>query len=196
MQNQRKIISSGEPVIVFEGKLGAIVSYPMLVDNGDGYKERNFERFVRPPGARIIAIKDKKIFLQKEHRLETTNEFDWRLPGGKVVDTFLEYKQYLNKDIPEEIILEAGRRELKEEASMDSDFVRIYKKSSCGASVAWDLYYIIAENTFPCDTVHHEAEEIIAGQWFTYSEVLEMCLDGSIDEDRSVAVLHQFIDQA
>lgn len=189
-----KMIQNGEPHIISEGKLGAIVGFPMLIDSGNGHVEKTFERFVRPPGTRIIAIKDNKIFLQKEHRLETKNEFDWRLPGGKVVDSFTEYKKYLGKEMPEQMIVEAGRRELQEEAKLDSNSIKIHKKSPCGASVEWDLYYLIALNIESHNNDHNEGEEIVDGKWFTFSEIEKMCVSGEIDEDRTVATLYQYIE--
>jgi 8-oxo-dGTP pyrophosphatase MutT (NUDIX family) len=194
MSQTRKVIPNGEPHIITEGKLGAIVGFPMLVDMGNGHVEKTFERFVRPPGTRIIAIRNTTIFLQKEHRQETKNGFDWRLPGGKVVDSFEEYKTYLGKEMPEQMIIAAGRRELQEEAQLDTQSITVFKKSTCGASVEWDLYYLIAENTVPYVNNHNEGEEIIDGKWFTYEEVLSMCISGEIDEDRTVATLYQFIE--
>lgn len=194
MNNQRKMIPNGDPFIIAEGKLGAIVGLPMLVDSGNGHTEKTFERFVRPPGTRIIALRDKTIFLQKEHRLEAKNGFDWRLPGGKVVDNFTEYKEYLGKTMPDNRIIEAGRKELQEEAKLDSNSTTIFKKSVCGASVEWDLYYLIATDVVDHVNYHDEGEEIIDGKWFSFDEVRQMCLNGNIDEDRTVATLYQFIE--
>ena len=33
---ERKIIPNGEPEIIFEGRIGAIVRYPVLEDQGQG----------------------------------------------------------------------------------------------------------------------------------------------------------------
>ncbi len=195
MDNVRKIIQNGDPKILSEGTLGAIVGFPVLVDSGNGHKEKMFERFVRPPGTRIIALKDNKIFLQKEYRLESANGFDWRLPGGKVVDSFSEYKEFIGKEIPNNIILEAGRKELREEAKLDTEDLKIFKKSICGASVEWDLYYILAENITLFKHSHDEGEEIIDGKWFSFDEILTMCKNGEIDEDRTVSALYQFINK-
>ncbi len=167
--------------------------FPVLVDSGNGHEEKMFEKFVRPPGTRIIASKDDKIFLQKEIRLETNNTFDWRLPGGKVMDSFDEYKDFIGKEIPEKIILEAGIKELREEALLNTDTIKMFKKSTCGALVEWDLYYLVAENTSPVEHTHDEGEEIIEGKWFSADEILEMCKNGEIDEDRTVSALYQFI---
>lgn len=191
--NEPKIISSGDPVIFSEGRIGAIVKYPVLVDEGQGYVEKTFEKFVRSPGTRIIAVKDGKIYLQKEARIEQEGAFDWRLPGGKVVDTFEEYKQYFGKTIPEEIILAAAQKELKEEAQLEAQKVSIFCKKTCGATVEWDLYYVVAENLSQIQHEHNEGEQIEEGKWFTFAEVKEMCENGSIDEGRTVGVLLPFI---
>ncbi len=195
MNNKRKIIPNGELQILSEGKLGAIVGFPVLVNSGNGHKEKMFERFVRPPGTRIIAIKDKTIFLQKEFRLELESEkkFDWRLPGGKVMDSFEEYKNYIGKELPIEMILKAGKKELREEAHLDAEKLEVFKKSTCGASVEWDLYYLIAQNITPFEHNHDEGEEITDGKWFSFEEILSMCKSREINEDRTVSALYQFI---
>ena len=95
--DEPKIMPNGEPIIFSEGRIGAIVKFPVLVDEGEGYVEKTFEKFVRSPGTRIIAVRDNTIYLQKEARMEQNGAFDWRLPGGKVVDTFEEYKQYFGQ---------------------------------------------------------------------------------------------------
>lgn len=190
-----KIIPNGDPIIFSEGRIGAIVKYPVLVDEGQGYVEKTFEKFVRSPGTRIIAVKEGKIYMQKESRMEQNGAFDWRLPGGKVVDTFEEYKQYFGKTIPEEIILSAAKKELKEEAQLEAQKVSILCKKTCGATVEWDLYYVVAEELSEVQHDYNEGEQIEEGKWFTFAEVREMCENGSIDEGRTVGVLLQFISQ-
>jgi 8-oxo-dGTP pyrophosphatase MutT (NUDIX family) len=188
------LLPNGEPIIHLEGKLGAIVQFPVLVDEGEGYVQKMFERFVRPPGTRILAIKDEKIYFQKERRLETANGFDWRLPGGKVVDRFSEYKEYLNKEIPEKVVLEAAQRELFEEAGLKAENMTIYKKSVCGASVTWDLFYILAEGIQEGKRKEVEAEEIVEGKWFTKKEIKDLISKEEIDEDRTVGILLRYLE--
>lgn len=191
--HEHKVIPNGEPQILSEGKIGAIVGFPVLVDQGEGYVEKMFEKFVRPPGTRIIAVKDGKIYLQKEYRSETET-FDWRLPGGKVIDTFKEYKACLGKEMPEEMILTAGKRELLEEAQLKAENAEIFKKSSCGASVEWDMYYIVATGITEDIHEHNEGEEIVEGKWCDFETVLEMCKSGEIGEDRTISILFQYIE--
>jgi ADP-ribose pyrophosphatase len=188
------IIPNGKPIIQQKGKLGAIVSFPVLVDQGNGYVEKTFERFVRPPGTRIIACRGGKIYLQRERRMEATDGYDWRLPGGKVVDSFEEYAPFIGKTIPLETIIEAGKKELREEAHFEAANLSLFKKSSCGATVEWDLYYLVAEEPRQIDSgIHDEIEEITDSKWVTLQEAQQMCLEGSIDEGRTAAVLMQFI---
>ncbi len=192
---ERKIIPNGEPQVIAQARIGALMNIPVLRDSGNGYEEIMFEKFVRPPGTRIIAVKDNKIFIQKEARLEQNNEFDWRLPGGKVMDSFEEYKEYIGKEIPEEIIYKAGLKELREEGNLEAKNIKLFKKSICGSLVEWDLYYLIAEDITPVKHIHDEGEEIIDGNWLSFDEILSMCKKGEINEDRTISALYQFINK-
>lgn len=190
---EKKIIPNGAPEIVFEGRIGAIVQYPVLEDQGQGYVEKKFEKFVRSPGTRIVALKDNKIYLQKEARIET-GDFDWRLPGGKVVDTFAEFKKYLTMAIPEDIILRAALKELQEEAGLIGE-ASMFAKKVCGATVEWDLYYVMVTNVqaVKLDHAHQEGEEVSESKWCTFAEIEKMCETGAIGEGRSVAALVEFM---
>ncbi len=193
-EEERLIVPNGTHTIQARGKLGAIVSFPVLVANNNNmYEEKTFERFVRPPGTRMIVVQKGKILLQKEYRIETGTE-DWRLPGGKVFDTFEEYEKYIGKEIPESFILNAGIRELREEAKLDAKEISIISKSICGATIEWDLYYLFVENfLILSEYTNNETEEILGHEWKTFEEVLELCKIGSIGEDRTVAFLYRFL---
>lgn len=191
---EAKHLVNGEPQIIFEARIGAIVNFPMLEDQGEGYVEKTFEKYVRPPGCRIIAVKDGKVYMQKEFRWEGEG-FEWRLPGGKVVDSFAEFKKYLGKEVPNEIVIAAAQKELHEEAHLGAKNWSVFKKMICGTTVEWDLYYVLAED---CETLeevegHKEGEDIRNTAWLSFEEIRKMCETGEIDEGRSVAVLLQFI---
>ena len=194
-EGESTILSDGEAEILYKGNIGALLRMPMLVDRGHGYIKKDFQKFVRTPGVRIIAIEDEKILLTKEFRHEL-NDFDYRLPGGKVFDAFDDFLPYMTtgKEIPHEQILKAARAELQEEASKDSKSLTILKNSHSGASIGWDLYYIVAQDiTDFKDETENEGEQIESVEWKSFSEVEEMCLDGEISEDRTAATLLQFI---
>lgn len=191
------IIPNGDPFVAYQARIGAIVNFPVLEDQGGkGYIEQLFEKYVRAPGCRVIAIKNEKIYLQKEKRLES-NQFEWRLPGGKVIDSFEKYKQYLNTEVPDSVVLDAALGELQEEAGLTSNEMEIFQKRVCGTTVEWDLIYVVAKNAhdFELNRVHEEAEEMDGAGWFTFDEIELMCKTGEIYEGRTVSVLLQYIHQ-
>jgi len=189
------ILKNGKPEILYSGKIGAVVKLPVLLDKGDGYIEKDFQQFIRSPGVRVIAVQDNQILFTKEYRNEL-NSFDYRLPGGKVFDSFSEFSSYITdeKDVPLDSILATAKSELQEESAKDAHVFEHFKKSHSGASIDWDLHYIIARDIFDfTGEVKNEGEQIEAVIWKSFDEVEKMCLDGDIQEDRTVAALLQFI---
>src|SRR3989344_2025656 len=102
--------------IVYKGKIVEVVQ---KVIKRDG-KEIFFEYARRSPGTRLMIItSDNSILLTREFRHEL-NEYDYRLPGGKVFDTLEEYNSFLseNKDILAKAT-EAAKKEAKEEVGIE-----------------------------------------------------------------------------
>ena len=52
--DEPKIMPNGEPVIFSEGRIGAIVKFPVLVDEGEGYAEKTFEKYLNLTGIIIL----------------------------------------------------------------------------------------------------------------------------------------------
>ena len=67
--------------IVFRGKIVEVVQDA----------KREFAR--RSPGVRLLIIKGNQTLLTKEYR-EEIKSFDYRLPGGKVFDTLVNYNNF------------------------------------------------------------------------------------------------------
>ena len=66
------------------------------------------------------------------------------------------------------------------------------KISKAGATIVWDLYYFeITE--FSESKQHLEDGEDITFAWYTFDEVSKFCLNNQIQEDRSVAVILNYI---
>lgn len=103
---------------------------------------RVFEVARRAPGVRLIIVSREagRILLTREFRREL-DDWDYRLPGGKVFDTLDDYEAHRNSG---EDILEAAVRKAKgegaEEAGVEIEEVELFKKSTLGATVEWDLY--------------------------------------------------------
>lgn len=160
---------------------------------------RVFEIARRAPGVRLI-IHDtdkKKVLLTKEYRNEL-DDWDFRLPGGKVFDTLDEYEAYhrVGDDIVEAAKAQAIR-EAQQEAGVEISDLSLYKKSVLGATVEWDLYiFETTEWRLKVKGQELEAgEKIETDNWFSYDEVRTMILDGAMREERIALILLQWLEQ-
>jgi len=178
--------------VVFRGKMFEIEQMPQ----SDG---RVFERAVRAPGVRLI-ITDKtaqKVLLTKEFRAEL-QAWDYRLPGGKVFDSLVEYDQFraTGRDMTEAAERKAAQ-EGREEAGVDIKSVQLFKRSTLGATVEWDLWcFEVTDWEKRADGQQLEAgEQIEADNWFRYDEARQMILGGQMQEERVALVLLQWLEE-
>jgi ADP-ribose pyrophosphatase len=158
-----------------------------------------FERAVRAPGVRLIIAdkENRKVLLTREYRSEL-NDWDYRLPGGKVFDTLTEYDEFraVAGDI-EQAAVHKAKAEGREEAGVDINALKLFKKSTLGATVEWDLYIFDvldwqkAENGQELEV----GEQIEADNWFGYEEIKNMILSGHMQEERVAFVLLQWLTQ-
>lgn len=160
---------------------------------------RVFELARRAPGVRLIIAdkENKKILLTKEFRKEL-NGWDYRLPGGKVFDSLEEYEAFRRsgKDILEAATKKATEESI-EEAGIEIHRPLLFKKSTLGATVEWDLFvFEVAEWQVAAGGQQLEmGEEIEADSWFTYDEAMLKILGGEMQEERIALVLLQWINQ-
>jgi 8-oxo-dGTP pyrophosphatase MutT (NUDIX family) len=189
------IRQAGQPIVRYQSKLFAIVCTPMEI-NGEILE---FETAVRPPGVRlIIQSRDKGlVYLTREYRSELAT-WDWRLPGGKVVNSIAEYLPHYFRPPKEDgdwlrdKILEAAEREALEEVGIEIGNVEILGRSTCGATVNWDLHYVRATPNF-VGSNHPEAGEQIEVHAVLWSRALELADNGSFAEERSAIWLRRSI---
>jgi ADP-ribose pyrophosphatase len=125
--------------ITYQGKIIEVVEREVII----GDKTKIFELARRSPGVRLIIIKDDTVYLSKEFRHEVQG-YDFRLPGGKVFDTLVEFNEALSNNTD---ILESARnaavKEVREEMGIITNNIELFHKSICGAIVEWDLYYFV-----------------------------------------------------
>jgi ADP-ribose pyrophosphatase len=182
-------MSSTEKIIA-RGKLFELVQLPQP----DG---RTFEVARRAPGVRVIIANhsDNTLLLTREFRREL-NDWDFRLPGGKVFDTLDEFEAFRasGKDILPPAKSKA-KGESAEEAGIDVKAVQLVKISTLGATVEWDLYIFEATAWAP-----HQAgqklevgEQIESGTWVSFAEAEAKILSGQMQEDRVALVLLQWL---
>jgi ADP-ribose pyrophosphatase len=161
---------------------------------------RVFEVARRAPGVRVIIADrpNKKVLLTKEFRREL-NDWDYRLPGGKVFDTLKEYEAFRQsgKDMLAPATAKA-KAEAAEEAGMVIDDVKLFKKSTLGATVEWDLF--VFEATTWRD--HHagqaleDGEQVEQVEWYDFADVEKMILGGHMQEERIALILLQWLRSA
>jgi ADP-ribose pyrophosphatase len=179
------------PQIVFRGKIFETVQ----IAQPDG---RVFEVARRAPGVRLIIADThaKQVLLTREHRWEL-NDWDYRLPGGKVFDTLADFEAFRasGKAITDAAASKA-REEAAEEAGMQVDAVRLYKKSTLGATVEWNLYIFEATQWQPHQdgqNLQEDEQKGIDVHMYDYSEVKKMILSGQMQEERVALVLLQWL---
>ena len=177
--------------IVYRGRIIEVVEQKVESDG----KERTFEFARRSPGARLIILTpDGKILLTKEHRLEAGG-YDYRLPGGKVFDTLLEYNEFLasGKDMLEKA-KQAAAKEALEEVGLEIKKLDLFSVSKLGATMVWDLFYFVVAwyEEHPHGQHLEEGEDIEIVQ-VGFDEAKEMCLYGRMREERSTAILLRFL---
>lgn len=156
--------------------------------------KRNMVR--RPPGIRALIVdkKENKILLSKEFRYEL-NSWDYRLPGGKVFDSLEEYKKSLKRNDVLEHVEKTVPKEVLEEIGLIVKNPKLLKISKDGSGVIWDLYYYeITEYSVSENGPSLEENEIVDGYvWKSFDEIIKLCINHDIHEDRSIAVLLTYI---
>lgn len=176
----------------YRGKIIQVIGKPMRVIGTD--KTMEFEVARRAPGTRLIIIKDEQILLTKEYR-EEIKDFDYRLPGGKVFDRLDDYLRHEKEDLLP-YAMEGAIKECKEEAGLivDQGNLTLLSISHAGATITWDLYYFLVHD-FEISQSGQELElgEHIEVCWFPLKDLMPLCKEGKMREDRSVGVLFTYL---
>lgn len=176
--------------ITYQGKIVEVVEKEVII----GEKTKIFELARRSPGVRLIIIKNDTVYLSKEFRHEVQS-FDFRLPGGKVFDTLLEFNNALSGNIN---VLESAKtaaiKEAREEMGIIAKDIELFHKSVCGATVEWDLYFFVISD-FSQENQNLEDGEDIELFPVSADEAKLMCLDGRIDEERSALTLLRYLNK-
>ncbi len=174
--------------IKYQGKILEIIERR---ENIDG-REIKFEIARRAPGTRLIIENEKgNLLISKEWRYEL-NDYDYRLPGGKVFDSLDEYNNILkSKENIEPYIQTAALKEAKEEMGVDAKTISKIAVSKCGATIEWDLHYFVLRGEKGEQNLEHgEKIEVIE---ISKEEAKKMCLNGQMTEERSAMNLLRYL---
>lgn len=132
------------------------------------------------------------LLLTREFRHEL-GAYDYRLPGGKVYDSLDEYNEAFATGMNiDEAAKAAAIKEAREEVGIKVKDISFLHKSICGATVMWDLFYFVV-NDFIEGEQELEHGEDITFEYYDCERVKEMCLDGSVSEERSALVLLRYL---
>lgn len=184
--------------IKYQGRLFQVIDREQqcFIDiNGKKFQKKiNYECVCRPPGTRALVIRDGKILLNHEFRYEL-NCWDYRLPGGKVYDTFTEYMTALNRSTINSDIIRKMLQESLEESYIVVNGYRFLNVAHAGLTVEWDLYYFLVNDFIvkPNYSIQKSEFEFIEPQWFNYTEALKLCLDGNVSKTRSAFEIMRYI---
>lgn len=164
------------------------------IDGKPKVVKRNMVR--RPPGIRalIVDVENMKILLSREFRYEL-NGWDYRLPGGKVFDSLEDYKESIKENTVLEHVEKTVPKEVMEEIGLIVKNPKLLKISHDGAGVIWDLYYYeITNYKVSEDGPKLEEDEVIEGfVWKDYDEIIDLCIQSEIHEERTVGVLLPYV---
>jgi ADP-ribose pyrophosphatase len=142
-------------------------------------KTRTFEYVWRIDGTRTIAQDvEGKILLTREFRHEL-QDFDWRLPGGKL-------------DFPEEPIFEAAARELREETGVTAKLWKYLSATTPDATVRFKRHFLLATDLTIADASPSEGEDISV-KWFSPRQAHSMAIQGDIREEISALALLRYL---
>lgn len=94
-----------------------------------------------------------------------------------------------------ENVLKTVPKEVLEEVGLIISNPKLLKISLDGAGVIWDLYYFEIKEYMKSETgAQLEEDEIINGyMWYNFDEIIKMCKNEEIHEDRTVGVLLSYI---
>lgn len=177
--------------IVYQGKMIEVVHETVISND----KEIVLEKGKRAPGVRlIIETPDGEFLISKEIRHNIG--LDYRLPGGKVFDSLIEYNDFLLNQ-KEEIIKkveEAVVKEGMEEVGIKPIEFELFYLSKCGGSFEWDLYYFIIKKYEEVGQNLEEHEKIEVTK-VSKDRLKELALTGEMNEDRSVAVILKYLNK-
>ena len=175
---------------VFNGKVGQVFQ-----------DEKGSENYQDYPGVSGIIDTGSGLIIQKEKREYLDKKWDYRLPGGKVADTLLEYLKFLEADDQEgpgtgSLIRNALLKELGQEVGVTfvryGEGVYLYHVSPSSSSVEHDLYYFWIKK-FKKVKAKPEKDEVIHPLEMPYGNVWELLKDREFSEDRTRAVLYDFL---
>jgi ribose 1,5-bisphosphokinase PhnN/8-oxo-dGTP pyrophosphatase MutT (NUDIX family) len=192
-------LTIGQHRLIHKERLFGIYEHDLYFSNG---VKKTFQYAERSPGVRVLVASHDKILLTKEWRIEV-NDFDYRLPGGKVFDAYRDFVDFKKSPSAASLVLSkaqhAAHKELLEETHLqgvEPEDLRFAYLSRCGATVEWDLYFFVVEKSIATSTLKpilSEESEQTEPLWLSHAEVKQLFLNQKIRDDRTSSFLMRFL---
>lgn len=134
----------------------------------------------RKDGTRIIGVTwDKKIVLNHEFRYEK-NAFDWRVPGGRL-------------DFEDEPLVEAAKREFRQETGYVAENWRFLWSSSPDSTVRYQRHFFLATGLELIGADRDPGEFGTETHLIELDEANRMALTGQIEEEISALAIARLL---
>lgn len=178
---------------VFDGAIVQILQ--KTLPNGDVHEIAR-----RSPGVRMVIItSENKFLISREKRDYLEKGWDYRLPGGKVVDKLPDYLALLEKlengldggDLTQ-TVQAAVIKESKEEVGITVRNPELLHVATSGGTIEWDLWYWLVKD-FDRGEQELEHDEEIEIAEMTPFEVAQLVINKDFSEDRSRVVLMDYL---
>lgn len=163
---EEKIVGSEQ---VFDGGFLSVDRVQAQLPNG-AVKDREI---VRHPGAvAIIALDDNnRILLVNQYRT-ALERVTLEIPAGKL---------RLGEDVTE-----CARRELEEETGYTADTLKYFIPIACAAGYSDEVIHLFMAGGLHPGKAHPDDDEFIAVQWMDLTELIDLVLDGRIEDSKTV----------
>jgi 8-oxo-dGTP pyrophosphatase MutT (NUDIX family) len=145
------------------------------------------------PGVRAITITDdNKFIITRKRREYLGKEIDYRLPGGNVVDTLLEYHKMIESKHLMSYIRFAVSKELTEETGIKAKSVTPYAVSNSGRIIDWDIHYFEMKDLLFSKACPGDDDETEVLQ-LSVRDTIDIVLLKQMSEDRSRIILLDYL---
>lgn len=186
----KKPIPEGKEKVLYEGITLELVQQPLRIEE----QIKRFEMVRAVPGTRLMTIKNGRMLLSREYGRDS-EEFNYKLPGGKVFGNLAEYKKAI--EIGSDMlwaVKEGTIKKAREEVGIMPNQLELYYLSKNGEAIEWDLYFMEITDFEDTGSQKLDGEgEDITFDWFTFEDVKDIALSGKMKEDRSVGVLLRYL---
>jgi 8-oxo-dGTP pyrophosphatase MutT (NUDIX family) len=161
--------SIGTRIEVFRGRIIDVGLETVHLPTG---REVQLEIVRHPGGAAAVALdRDGRVCLLRQYR-HAAGGWLWELPAGKLD--------------PGEDPFDTARRELSEEAGVRAADWRPLGRTVSSPGVFTEVIYLYLGRDLTRLPHAHEGDEVIEIHWLAFNQALAWCLDGTIEDAKTL----------